>query len=144
MKHKVNLTIKVMTTINPTEDAAKVIQAVRNLFPELELRIEDNIVVAEGKGKKHLEKIRNYLWQQRVLDAARQYILKHTFSDMIILKLNKQAALAGKVCFCDTDEESPMGSIQVIVETDNPELVVDWLAPPTSYGKPIKQVELED
>jgi predicted RNA binding protein with dsRBD fold (UPF0201 family) len=64
---------------------------------------------------------------------------------MIIIKLHKQAALAGKVNFCETDDESPMGAIQVIVETNNPELVIDWLAPGTdAYGRPKQAPELQD
>jgi predicted RNA binding protein with dsRBD fold (UPF0201 family) len=46
----------------------------------------------------------------------------------MIFYLNKQAAYAGHVSFSAPEGESPLGPIQVIVETENPEQLVDWLA----------------
>ena len=45
----------------------------------------------------------------------------------IVFFLNKQAAYAGHVSFSAPDGESPLGPIQVIVETENPEHVINWL-----------------
>jgi predicted RNA binding protein with dsRBD fold (UPF0201 family) len=49
----------------------------------------------------------------------------------IVFFLNKQAAYAGHVSFSAPEGESPLGPIQVILETENPEQLIDWLA-----GKP--------
>ena len=49
----------------------------------------------------------------------------------MVFFLNKQAAYAGHVSFSAPDGESPLGPIQVVLETENPEQLIDWLA-----GKP--------
>jgi predicted RNA binding protein with dsRBD fold (UPF0201 family) len=49
----------------------------------------------------------------------------------IVFFLNKQAAYAGHVSFSAPEGESPLGPIQVILETEDPEQLIDWLA-----GKP--------
>ena len=46
----------------------------------------------------------------------------------IVFFLNKQAAYAGHVSFSAPEGESPLGPIQVVIETENPEQVIDWLA----------------
>jgi uncharacterized protein len=42
--------------------------------------------------------------------------------------LNKQAAYAGHVSFSAPEGESPLGPIQVMIETDHMEELIDWLA----------------
>jgi predicted RNA binding protein with dsRBD fold (UPF0201 family) len=48
--------------------------------------------------------------------------------NQLVFYLNKQAAYAGHVSFSAPDGESPLGPIQVIVETGNPDQLIDWLA----------------
>jgi len=46
----------------------------------------------------------------------------------LVFYLNKQAAYAGHVSFSAPEGESPLGPIQVIIETENTDQLIDWLA----------------
>ncbi|HID28682.1 MAG TPA: hypothetical protein EYP19_01610 [Desulfobacterales bacterium] len=56
--------------------------------------------------------------------------------------LNKQAAAVSKVSF--TDGESPLGPITVMIVSPSPEKVIDYLAPRTHEGKPVRVVKPEE
>ena len=127
--------------VRPTEDLRKVKEAILNVFtPDLiEVVDEDSYkrVVARAFSFKSLIKLHSKLRQERILDAARGYLVKGSLRDMLIFKINKQAAYIGKVSFVDSDSESPMGPITFIITTYNVRDVIDWLAPPTKMGRPL-------
>ncbi len=133
--------VRVEAEIRPTEDVEKVKQAVLNVFTPDRLRIEEygeyRLLVAEADTLKSLEKLYQLLRQDRILDAARRYLQRGTDKTFLVFKLNKQVALVGHVSFIDVDAEAPMGPITFIVEWDDPQEVIDWLAPPTRMGRPI-------
>jgi predicted RNA binding protein with dsRBD fold (UPF0201 family) len=127
------------TPVNPTEDPDKVSRAVRNLFPDARL----NTVETDERQSKleatmtrleDLEKIRSLLRQEVIRDAARKVLFQGLSGSAIVVHLNKQAAFAGKASFCDRYDESPLGPITLTITTDNPDQLVDWLAP-SSRGK---------
>ena len=41
--------------------------------------------------------------------------------------LNKQAAFANNVALCDEADESPLGPIKLILESNQIEQIMDWL-----------------
>ena len=84
-----------------------------------------------GKDQSSLEKFRMILQRDRIRAAARSLLRRSVEGNRIVFFLNKQAAYAGHVSFSAPEGESPLGPIQVIVETENPEELIDWLA-----GKP--------
>ena len=84
-----------------------------------------------GKDQSSLEKFRMILQRDRIRAAARSLLRRSVEGNRIVFFLNKQAAYAGHVSFSAPEGESPLGPIQVIVETENLEELIDWLA-----GKP--------
>lgn len=93
---------------------------------------------------KSLEKLRFLLRVQRILDAARTYLERGRENDEVKFYLNKQAALTGKVSFCTFEfGESPLGAITVTVRLGecDPEKFMNWLAPRTLQGRPVKEEE---
>jgi len=129
--------------VRPTEDEEKVVKALLNLF-NVQLREEVSghvkILVGEG-GREALVKFRRLLMEQRILDAARQYLLRGLHERGFSFYLNKQAAYSGKVSFCSFEYgESPLGPIAVEVETDDPQRAILWLAPRTVQGTPVEEV----
>ena len=133
--------IKVEAEIRPTEDEEKVRRAVLNVFDPLTMEIveygERRLLVAESHTYRSLRKLHNLLRRERILDAARKYLRRGTGGNLVIFKLNKQAAYMGHVSFVDADHESPLGAITFIIETSSPGELIDWLAPKTSRGKPL-------
>ncbi len=51
--------VKVEVKIHPSEDAEKVLEAINNLFPTLDLELEDDKVVGESDKLESLENFKN-------------------------------------------------------------------------------------
>jgi len=139
--------IRIETEVRPTEDLNKVVKALKNIFNIKNMKIEDignerKLVIAEENDVEVLTKLREALRRQRILDAARNVFLKNRRGDSIEIKLNKQAAYQGIVSFVDSDNESPLGPINLFISSNKLELIIDWLAPRTSHGKPIWDLQI--
>jgi len=125
---------RVETPLNPTEDPEKVSRAVTNLFPKANLataRVDDrrSKMQATMTGLDALDNLRAILRQEAIRDAARRILLSGITGSMIVVHLNKQAAFAGRASFCERYDESPLGPITLTIVSDNPEGVIDWVAP---------------
>lgn len=133
--------IRVEAELRPTESEDKVKRSIMNVFSPDRIVVEEygdrKLVVAEAYSYSSLRRLHELLRRERILDAARSYMLRGSMEGVLVFKLNKQAAYMGRVSFVDMDTESPMGPITFIIETEKPREVVDWLAPPTRMGKPI-------
>lgn len=127
------VTVRVETEVNPTEDEAKVKVAVANLIGEVPAVIRPSqvgrILTAEAQGRAALENLRNLLRRDRVRSAARKVLFKSLRGRTIAFFLNKQVALAGHVSFSQETGESPLGPIRVTIECENPGELIDWLSP---------------
>ena len=113
----------------PTEVEERVRKAVENVFPGTRLTLikkEGYVDRLEGTAPS-LATMHELLRRQQILDTARNSFYKGLEGKEISFQLNKQAALMGYVNFLDHD--APLGGINVNVETDEPELIIDWLAP---------------
>ena len=138
--------ITVRVEVRPTENIEKVRKALYNVFePEkLEEKTEENyrVLIAEGNCYKSLLKLHSLLRTQFILDAAREYLKRGMYDKGLVFYLNKQAAYVGVVSFCSFEYgESPLGAIVFHVETENPRRLIDWLAPRTINGRPIREIE---
>ena len=126
------VTVHVETEVNPTEDPDKVKAAVNNVVCNASVTItaqhEGSLLTAEAQGQDSLVKLRNLLRQDRIRDAARKQLFKSIRDGKISFFLNKQVAFAGHISFCDQTAESPLGPIRFTVETEDPRLLVEWLA----------------
>jgi predicted RNA binding protein with dsRBD fold (UPF0201 family) len=136
--------VRVEAEVRPTEDVEKVKRAVLNVFRPDRVVVEDlgggyRVVVAEAFSLRSLSRLWERLRQERILDAARGYMLRGIEGDVLVFKLNKQAAYVGRVSLVDMDAEAPMGPIVFTVEHPDPRAVVDWLAPPTRMGRPVRE-----
>ncbi len=133
--------IRVETPLNPSEDPEKVLRAVRNLFPNcapVTIRTDERHVRLEGSMNRleDLENLKSLLRQEAIRDAARKLLFSSISGSSILVYLNKQAAFAGKVSFCGAYDESPLGPVTLTITAENPEQLVDWLAPSSRKQKP--------
>ncbi len=135
--------IRVEAECRPTEDIDKVKKAILNIFNPDEMLVEDlgqgyRLVVAYSYSIRGLVKLYEKLRIERILDAARSYLLRHVEDNVLVFKLNKQVAFAGRISFVDADVESPLGPITFTVESNDLKSLIDWLTPPTdATGRPI-------
>lgn len=85
-------------------------------------------IVLEGKDLSSLDRLRMILQRDRIRAAARSVLRRSIEDNRLVFFLNKQAAYAGHVSFSAPEGESPLGPIQVIIETEKPEQLINWLA----------------
>jgi len=131
----VEVTVFVETEVNPTEDEDKVQTAVNNVLGNASITVKasqiGSTLTAEAKGLDSLVKLRNMLRNDRIRDASRRILFKSIRGNKISFFLNKQVAFAGHISFSEETAESPLGPIRFIIETDDPEQLVEWMAEKT-------------
>lgn len=125
--------------VRPTECVEKVVSAIEKIFPGLIMDIREDRILAYD-GPESLQTFHKLLRSQQILDTARSVMLGSLVGDSVQFQLNKQAAFMGKVSF--PPEEEPLGSVHVKITGGR--RVIDWLAPQTEKGVPIKEIELDE
>ncbi|MEM4576975.1 MAG: RNA-binding domain-containing protein [Candidatus Nezhaarchaeales archaeon] len=137
--------IRVEVEIRPTEDEEKVKRAVLNFFTPSTMRVEERgnqkILIAEADKADALKKLHSKLREQRILDAARSTMIRLSNGHKVTFYLHKQAAFMDYITFCLPEGESPLGPVKVEISEVDSRAVIDWLAPPTSKGKPLFERE---
>jgi len=128
-----NVNVTVEAAVEPTEDEKKVERALLKLFPSerAERKTEEgNTVglVVRGSGLEFLSALRNLIRQERIRNTARAIFLRSAEERVMRIYLNKQAAFMGRVSFCAPVGESPHGPITIAVESDQMQVVIDYLA----------------
>jgi len=128
--------VQIEVEVNPTEDEAKVKQAVENVFNSLQFELKPlkrgSLLTAKTRGTDGLTKLYNLLRRERIRDAARAVMYKGMSGQSLVFYLNKQVAYAGHVSFSQPSGESPLGPIRVEIRCDDPRQIIDWLAPRTA------------
>lgn len=130
--------LRVEAEVKPTEDEARVKQAVKNIFPSLELRRVGSSIVGESGKAEALGELHRLLRLQAILDSARRVMLSGARGDILEFKLNKQAATVKRVSF--DEGESALGPIKVFIQASNLKRLIDYLAPQTREGKPMWEI----
>lgn len=119
------LRVRVETPCRPTENRDRVRQALLQLFPDLVFRRDDDVV--EGTAET-LDRLRELIRNQKIRDTARKQLLAGRRGDATRVRLSKQAASVGRVNFA---LGSPLGDIEVEIESDALDAVIDDVAEST-------------
>ncbi|KXA94972.1 hypothetical protein AKJ65_02910 [candidate division MSBL1 archaeon SCGC-AAA259E19] len=122
-----NTQIEVKAEIHPSEDPEKVVEAVKNIFPDMDLKITDNEVKGRTRNIKSLENFKNKLGLQAIRDSTRSLMKRRKENNKIHLLLNKQPATVDKISF--SDGETPLGPIEVTIKSEKISELIDYLAP---------------
>lgn len=142
--------VTVSTDVNPTENEDKVREAVANIFPDIELEIEEFGKVQRllGEGDiSTLENLHYLIREEEIIDTSRARLNvgmdeEGKFTYFII---SKQVATVGRLNYPARDE--PLGSIKVFIDADfadEMERFVDWLTPPTEDGVPDFEIKMSE
>ncbi len=129
--------VEIETPLHPTEDAEKVIKAIKNLFPEAKIEVDD---VVRGKSEV-VDHFRELLRRQRILDTARTEMIRNTSGNEITLLLNKQTATVSKINFVEEDAVLSPLRVTFRVYGVKIEKFIDYMAPETREGKPVREIE---
>lgn len=128
--------VEIEVDVNSTEDLEKVKMAVENIFGSVEFEVNPrkyrSLLLARAKGRDGLVKLYNLLRRERIRDAARGVLFEGLREKRMVFYLNKQVAYAGHISFSKPTGESPLGPIKVQISCDDPQELIEWLAPKTS------------
>ena len=122
-----NCKICAKAELNPTEDIDKVIKTLSNLFDYDDIEIGEDYVIVSGENES-ITNLRKDLRERKIRGAARKMMLRGVHANKIHFKLSKQAAFVGVPNFVEYDL-SPLGEIDVEIETDDTQRFIDWIAP---------------
>ena len=130
-----SIDVRIVAPVRDTEVTDRVVDAVRNLFPNAAVRTEAGRVVGETHS---LDAFSERLHEQEILDTARREFLKRADDEGFSFALKKQAAFEGVVNFAVGNPDE-LGDLEVHVAVRDPDVTsfVDHVAPPTEDGRPI-------
>lgn len=117
--------LKAKSMVNPTEDLEKVTEALSNMFDYDDIEIGEDYVLVSG-GMESLQILKDLLRERRIRDTASKILEKDATSNIIKFSLSKQAALVGVPNFVE-GYQSPLGEIEVEIETDEVEGLIQWI-----------------
>jgi len=103
--------------------------ALANLFPDLRISRDDDVIEGETGS---LERLKELIRNQRIRDTTRKQLLAARRGTLLRVSLSKQAAAVGRVNFSGG---SPLGDIDVEIESDDLDGVIDDLAERTVATK---------
>jgi predicted RNA binding protein with dsRBD fold (UPF0201 family)/dephospho-CoA kinase len=120
--------------IMETEREERVLEATRTLFPESDLEVRDGRVVGTSYDLTHF---RERLFEQRILDTARDLFRERAGPRGFSFELKKAAAMEDVINF-SVGSADELGAIEVSVTVHEPsvEAFVDRFAPATEDGTP--------
>lgn len=101
----------------------------RNVLGACEFAVEasSTSIRIRSEDGRCLQKLHDQLRDRHVRDAARRLMLASLEGNFLPLKFNRQAAAAGVIALCTNAIESPLGPIHLDVETDSPNVLIEWL-----------------
>jgi len=126
------VTVRLWCPVFPSEDPEKVKNAILRIFPSTEL-----METEKGfEGDADLKNFSSLIRKQKILDSTRNMMFKGARDGKITIRLNKQVATVGKVSFAEP--RSILGALEVTILCDDPEVLIDEVAPATIDGVELK------
>ena len=127
--------VQVTAPVYDTEVTDRVVDAIFNLFPDVEIEERPGELVATSHSLEHLSE---GLHRQEILDTARGTFFDGRRGDTFSFDLKKQPAFEGVINFA-VGEPSELGDLHVRVRVNDPDVesYIDHVAPPTEDGQPI-------
>lgn len=121
--------VELRATVSPSEDRQKVLSAMRQIFGECDYSVDEgaNSIRLSSSSPRCLQRLHDQLRDRHVRDAARRLMLASLEGNSLPLKLNRQAATAGVLALCSNAVESPLGPLNLEIDTQVPERLIDWL-----------------
>ena len=119
--------VQVSCQINPSEDPSKVKTSILNIFPDLEISINDKLLIGKSNGMNTLSNISESIRSKNTKNIYQRILKKNSNENSTWFYLNKQAAFVNTVSLCNESNESPLGPIKVVLEGNDIENIIQSL-----------------
>tara|TARA_B000000460_G_C21236180_1_gene272853 strand:- start:158 stop:544 length:387 start_codon:yes stop_codon:yes gene_type:complete len=127
MTGKKSCKIQVSCKINLSEDPLKVKTAILNVFPELEISLNDQQLIGKSDDISSLSNISQSIHAKNTKNIYQRILKKNSNENSTWFYLNKQAAFVNIVALCSESDESPLGPIKVVLEGNDIENIIQSL-----------------
>ena len=111
--------VEVVVRVKPTEDPDKVLDAVKKLFPDLEYRVKEGLIVGRGRGIEALRNFVNVIGREGIAPRTIQLLRERRRGNSVVIPIDKEVATVGRISY---DEEGEMGPMWLEVRGDVQEL----------------------
>ena len=124
---ELSCSIEVFCTINPSEDLQKIETAILNIFPDIEINKNNTLITGVSKKIESLSRIFETIHNRRITHAYRRTLNQNLSENSTWFYLNRQAAYVDVIALCNEEDESPLGPIEITLDSQQIEQVIDWL-----------------
>ena len=112
--------VTLVAKIKPTESPDLVLKAMKNLFPDLEFEVKENVIIGKGKGIESLRRFIEIVGREAIIPRTLQLLEERRRGDSIVIPIDKEVATVGRISY---DEEGEMGPMWLEVRGDVEEFI---------------------
>ena len=124
---KSSTSIQVFCEINPSEDIEKVKTVIFNLFPELKIKIKGNAISGNSNDLGLLSKVLASIKNRKIKNVFLRILNLNIRDNSTWFYLNKQAAFVNVVALCNEADESALGPVKVVLESNDIEETIETI-----------------
>ena len=124
---KPSTSIQVFCEINPSEDIEKVKTVIFNLFPELKIKIKGNAISGNSDDLELLSKVLASIKSRKIKNVFLRILNLNIRDNSTWFYLNKQAAFVNVVALCNEADESALGPVKVVLESNDIEETIETI-----------------
>ena len=120
--------VQIFCEINPSEDLEKIKTSIFNLFPDLKIKIQENQLSGSSNDIELLSKVVKSIKNRKTINVLSRIMRSNMTDDSTWFYLNKQAAFVDVVALCNEADESALGPIKIVLNSNNIEEIIEKLA----------------
>ena len=124
---KSSTSIQVFCEINPSEDIEKVKTVISNLFPELKIKIKGNAISGNSNDLELLSKVLASIKNRKIKNVFLRILNLNIRDNSTWFYLNKPAAFVNVVALCNEADESALGPVKVVLESNDIEETIETI-----------------
>ena len=122
------ITIQVFCEINPSEDLEKIKTSIFNLFPDLKIKIQENRLSGSSNDIELLSKVIKSIKNRQTVSVLSRIMKTNMAENSTWFYLNKQAAFVDVIALCNDADESALGPIKIVLNSNNIEEIIENMA----------------